>query len=246
MSYQAEAVFALGADYVRLRVLGGHRRGGGVRGPVRGFSRGSRRRLLDKVNQIDRRCVEGGGLFVTLTYPGEFSESWRVWKAHLRSIEERLKRRFPGVQLLWRLEFQKRGAPHFHFLVFNVERIDISWLSQAWYEVVGSGDPRHQAAGTEISRVRSWRGVLFYVGKYMAKTDSVDFATGRVWGVIGGLPITLVKIELGLRELYQVRRVLRGWLGRRLGRRVTWARARGQGIKVYLPSSVFVALVMQF
>jgi hypothetical protein len=159
---------ALGGEYARLRMAGAKQSGGGCRGPICGFSRASRRRLLDLVNQVDRRCITSM-LFVTLTYPSEFPESWQVWKAHLKAMIMRLRRRYPGIKLLWRLEFQQRGAPHFHILVLNVERIDISWLSAAWFEVVGSGDAKHLLAGTQVARVRSWRGVLFYVGKYLAK-----------------------------------------------------------------------------
>jgi len=154
----------------------------------------------------------------------------------------RLERRYPGIVLIWRLEFQERGAPHFHLLVFNVERIDILWLSRAWFEVVGSGDIRHLKAGTQVQQVKSWRGVLYYVGKYLAKAAGVSFATGRVWGVIGGLPVVLVVIPLSLCQFYRVRRVLRGWLQRRLNRRVWWGCGRGQGLKVYLGDGVLVGL----
>lgn len=239
---EASLTVALGGEYGKLFMEGAKRSGGGLRGSIQGFSRASRRRLLDTVNQVDRRCI-GSMLFVTLTYPGQWPGSWRVWKGHLRAMVMRLDRRYPGIQLVWRLEFQERGAPHFHLLVFNVERIDIDWLSRAWFEVVGSGDLRHLAAGTQVQRVQSWRGVLYYVGKYMAKTAAVSFATGRVWGVIGGLPVVLVVIPVSLCQFYRLRRVLRGWLERRLKRRVWWSRGRGVGIKVYLGDGVMVGLL---
>jgi hypothetical protein len=65
-----------------------------------------------------------------------------------------------------------------------------------------------------------------------------------VWGVIGGLPVTLVVVPLGGREFYQIRRVLRRWLGKRLGRRVWWSKDRGSGIKVYLDNLTVFALVL--
>ncbi|MBI5849316.1 MAG: hypothetical protein HZB31_15450 [Nitrospirae bacterium] len=46
------------------------------------------------------------------------------------------------------MEFQERGAPHFHILVTGI--IDRQELSRMWFDVVGSGDPRHLQAGTSI------------------------------------------------------------------------------------------------
>jgi hypothetical protein len=247
LSYRVAAEVALGGEYCRLKMSGQSGHGGGTRGIIQGFSRASRRRLLDLVNQVDRGQVQGDQvLFVTLTYPSAWSQDWSLWKRDLQALIRRLKRRYPGISGIWRLEFQKRGAPHFHLLIFGVFAINRGWLSESWYKIVGSRDPKHLVAGTQVSRIRSWRGILFYVAKYMAKTDKVDFPTGRVWGVIGGvgLPITMAVIRLSVREFYQVRRILRRYLARRLGRRVTWGMSKMGGLKVYLPSSVFVALVM--
>jgi hypothetical protein len=52
------------------------------------------------------------------------------FKRDLRTIIERMKRRFPGIGVLWRLEFKRRKsgvnvgkvAPHYHLLVWNVPR----------------------------------------------------------------------------------------------------------------------------
>lgn len=77
-------------------------------------------------------------------------------------------------------------APHFHLLVWNVDYKNLrEWIPQNWYEVVGSGDEKHLAAGTRVERVRSSRGVLFYTAKYICKSDSYVMAGwGRYWGVV--------------------------------------------------------------
>lgn len=156
--------------------------GGGKRGMITEFSKHSRRRLLRLIGMIDRSC--GKQLFVTLTYPKEFPDMAES-KRHLDVFLKRLKRVYPNAAAIWRLEFQKRGAPHYHLLVWNVDFIDYRWLATAWYEVVGSGDEKHLKAGTQVKRVRSWRGVWSYASKYLAKMPETEIAAapGRFWGV---------------------------------------------------------------
>ncbi len=52
------------------------------------------------------------------------------------------------IQYFTVLEFQDRGAPHYHILITGI--IERQKLSRMWYEVVGSDDPRHLQAGTSI------------------------------------------------------------------------------------------------
>jgi hypothetical protein len=89
---------------------------------------------------------------------------------------------------VWKLEPQRRGAPHFHLLLFGLEEgLSKDWLSRSWYEVVGSGDERHLRAGTRVEGIRSWRGVMSYAAKYLGKLESLpkDWlgGVGRWWGV---------------------------------------------------------------
>jgi hypothetical protein len=78
--------------------------------------------------------------------------------------------------------------------------------------VVNSGDPLHLKAGTQVARVRSWRGVMFYAGKYMAKMDNIEFETGRVWGYFnaGYIPWSDCEvIELTQEKVVKLMRMLR-------------------------------------
>jgi len=180
------AIFWLGGSLARVNrgKIDGEVRRGGVRGEIRSFSRSSRRRLLRTIAKLDRRYIP---LFLTLTYPAEFPGDYRVWKKHVDTIGKRMVRRWGNVAILWRLEFQKRGAPDLHFLVWGVDYLEmLGWLSKAWFEVVGSGDLKHLVAGTQVAKVRSWRGVSSYVSKYMSKNREVDGSVvGRRWGIIG-------------------------------------------------------------
>jgi hypothetical protein len=190
------------------------RRGVAPRGVVQGFSRKSRKRLIEKLARLD---LQGAlPLFVTLTYPQEYPDARRA-KDNLRAYLQRLQRLYPGMSVVWRLEFQERGAPHFHLLIFGVPRIPKEEVQRHWGEVIGYANPF-----TRVERVRTWRGVVGYAAKYMAKAglDIVPYlhACGRVWGVfmarfLPSAPLGEFFGEFGP-WVYQVRRCLRRvWRG---------------------------------
>jgi len=216
---------------------GGAQGGGGLRGEVRGFSRQSRKRLIDLLHQVDRAAVDVP-LFVTLTYPAEWPADWQEYKAHLAAWLKRLQRAYPDASVIWRLEYQKRGAPHYHILVFGVSFLPVEWVSSSWFEVVGSGDVRHLQAGTQVARVLTWRGASFYVAKYLGKVQEyASIPTGRLWGVRGDLPVDLVELELSWDSWHKVRRVLGKWYKRKTGRPAWWVSQRRAGITAYLPEA---------
>jgi hypothetical protein len=52
--------------------------------------------------------------FSTLTYPNSFPSDGRVCKKHLNLLLTHLRADDPGIKYVWFMEFQARGAPHFH------------------------------------------------------------------------------------------------------------------------------------
>jgi hypothetical protein len=188
-----------------LRVIAEHvphltipdRRRRAKRGAVRGFSKSSRRRLLFMVHAVLRSVLP---LFATLTYPDVYSEDPEVWKRDFDVWAKRVHRRFPKVSIVWRLELKRRKsgtnvgelAPHFHALLYGLgwpaagtlrEKLML-WVSMSWYEVVGSENAAHLAAGTRVEEIHSMKHLTAYVCKYLAKVDqSEDVEVGRWWGV---------------------------------------------------------------
>jgi hypothetical protein len=209
----------------------------GVRGRIFGMSAASRKRLFDQLNQVKRSAFRDA-LFVTLTYPAEYSLNWREWKRDLQAFLKRLCREYPRVSVLWRLEFQRRGAPHFHLFVFGVRFLPYALVGRWWFEVVGSGDQKHLAAGTEVRRVQNRRKAIHYVAKYMAKPDPEcgERPTGRVWGVRGGkwLPIFLHTVFVGDDAFRLLQSVLRDVFQELVGREASFCYGRA-GITVYIP-----------
>jgi hypothetical protein len=154
-------------------------------------------------------------MFGTLTYPADFPTDGREVKRHLANFIKRLRRQcfktmrpdeYGTWSVFWFLEFQQRGAPHFHYFCTHSpvptkvgfenrpeQPIELArkWAAKAWFECVGSGDPKHLRAGTQLDYFRTGRaGTISYASKYARKQQQKrvpeDFTEiGRFWGVSG-------------------------------------------------------------
>ena len=185
------------------------------RGKIERFSSDARRRMMQKVAQVPHARLLQMPTFVTLTYPNEWDDDGRAWKEDLARFYIRFKRAYGDVPVVWKLEFQQRGAPHFHLLIYFSDATGYTaqfkqWVSLNWYECVRSGDQLHLLAGTRVEPVRSVRGVQFYCAKYMAKTVDIKKNVGRFWGVWNWRKLDIRPKQVLLTELefYKLRRVL--------------------------------------
>jgi hypothetical protein len=219
--------------------------GGGKRGEIREFSSSSRRRLMALMAQIDRTQCRRRPLFITLTYPAKYPQTATVYKSHLRRFLARFERRYPHVPIIWRLEFQARGAPHYHLMVFTPWFIPWRWVAGAWYEATDRSDVYTLLAGTETRAVRTWRGVMFYAAKYMSKTTCLPDGQrpGRLWGVHcrKDLPIRLQVIYLDWSHFHTLQEALWRWhVGQ--GRQVLH-QYRYKGASAYMPDNLAYSMV---
>ena len=159
-----------------------------VRGNVIGFSFRSRRRLMNLVASLERKNLP---IFVTLTYPEIFPTALGS-KRDLKVFIQRSIRIWPDLGYIWKLEFQKRGAPHYHLLEWGVELYDaLKSIDKIWYEVCGTNDPKHLLAGTRVEKIQNYNGVMKYASKYLGKIieEEIPEGTGRIWGKGGKIPI---------------------------------------------------------
>lgn len=142
-------------------------------------------RTLARIKKTELPC------FVTLTYPAIYSDDPKSWKRDLDKYLKRLARKFPKVSGVWKLEPQKRGAPHYHLLIWGVNYIDLLIHTvAAWHEIAGNGDENHREwhAGLLnnkpcVSQVEKQQGVFWYASKYMSKPIEGWENVGRFWGV---------------------------------------------------------------
>jgi hypothetical protein len=205
----------------RNRLKPTKRLGGGTRDKVRGFSRASRRNLLLRLASINRRAFrtfKARMIFVTLTYPRVYPEEPELCKNHLKALRRRLQRKFGDFTAFWRMGIQKRGAWHFHLLLFVGPSIGSvgelrRFISSSWYEVTGKVSEGHLHTGTRVEAVKKWKQATSYVERYMAKPEEFPegLKTGRIWGIWNEnlLPIQWETVEVSLRDAFKIRRIYR-------------------------------------
>lgn len=173
---------------------------------------------------------------LTLTWPAnwlELAPNSSAATRQLRVFRQRLLRATGQPPLvIWKREFQRRGAPHYHLLLplppsIGSESIQ-QWVSRSWYETVGSDDPRHLVAGTGIDWTEGLRMIdpgriaRYFTGhaapngrsskEYQneapqAWIDARD--VGRFWGY-WNLKKVRVAVPLDERRIIEIRRILRG------------------------------------
>jgi len=162
------------------------RSGGGKRGDIKAFSSESRLRLFKLMHTLKfKRCT-----FITLTYPLDFPTDPKIYKSHLQKWRYEIEKRYGKFQTIWRLEFQKRGAPHYHLLCLDAPFVDVFDLSNLWADITESTSQIHRKIGVDVKLVASGndaRLIMAYLAKYVGKIDDrpnieLERGVGRWWG----------------------------------------------------------------
>lgn len=228
-----------------------------------GWSRKSRARMVERLCDLDYSLLFGDPrrlvAMVTLTYPGDWltvAPNGRATKRHLKELRKRYKRHFEeDLACVWKLEFQARGAPHFHLMMtppHERSRIDNrafrAWISWHWADIVAHPDPderyRHECAGTGIDwneglKATDPRRVAVYFTKHGAfKSKEYQHCVpeawrepgqgpGRFWGYWVLAPATSTRaVSTDLGT--QAGRILRRWSrAQRVTQQVSRPRAAG-------------------
>ena len=207
--------YAKGASFVSTRLAGraGFTSSRGKRGPCKGFGPQCRHRLLDVANAIQPDALPNHGKFVTLTFGPDYPTDNERVMADLDAIRKRVERKFGVFCAIWREEFQERGAPHFHLIIWVDRYIPFAWLRDAWTEIAWSNAPAGKYCRVRLEALRTWGGTLHYIAKYLAKPlpEALQSATtGRQWGIWrrGMLPVEFVQAVLTHAEFLAVRELV--------------------------------------
>ena len=219
----------------------------GTGGVITEWSRKSRSAMCRTFAELDYSpLVESGRVpaMVTLTYPGD----WEVVapdgasvKRHMVLWRKRFQREYgEPASYIWKLEFQRRGAPHIHLWMAppispgRSGRGFAQWLSETWAQIVDHPDPkqkaRHRLAGTAID-VRNGlkacdpKRLAIYFTKHSSPNmhGNKEYqhivpelwrqpgrGPGRFWGVYG-LKKAIVVVELTQDAYFAARRTVRRW-----------------------------------
>jgi hypothetical protein len=174
----------------------------GPRGSVSSFSPSSRLRLGRFLLRLPWPNEEVG--FCTLTF-AEDLDGKRA-KACLNTLHTWFGRHYPLGELVWKLEFTKRGRHHFHLLARPVPGsplpVDFGARLEAQWRF------RMRCGFILVNRVYSRSGAIRYFSEYLSKKDGPKSYqeqvppgvwSGRFWGVWGH-PYLLPEVVLRLTD----------------------------------------------
>jgi|GEM_PF-6447575 len=169
------------------------------RGLITEFSNRSRFRLFVTMAKVKHINSEPP-IFVTLTYHHNYNNFENTHRSDLHNFLVQMRNLFPNLQYIWRLEYQKRGAPHFHFIffpqsmnrVFNLSKF-IQSVTLLWHNISEPDSKAHLKYGVKIDRIDSYSKACAYISKYLAKVDDcvTKSISGRQWGSSWNLPTPL-------------------------------------------------------
>jgi len=196
-------------------------------GDIARFSADSRRRLIKKILRLQRSKLSDGS-FVSLTYHDDWVTEREDLQQDLAAFLQALRRQYPSAVYIWRLEFQKRGAPHFHLMIWRTGASDAphldqlaDWVSTTWTRIADQDSEAHARYGADTRRITSWREALAYVTKYVAKTGpegEVEYS-GRRWGASQSLPTApRARVHMNESAGHVLRRLCRKLVEKTLGK----------------------------
>lgn len=160
---------------------GGVRKGGGVRGRVKGMSDSSRRRLMAKFASLDYSLLASSGVrlwFITLTTPEVYwADELGVYKA-LRRFRDAMEYQQQGKGYLGafvrRERGGKRGMLHYHMVVvggaFCMGEVSVLWTRSLRSEVIVRVDVQHLDTAARVAK---------YLSKYCSKVGYEGKGSGE-------------------------------------------------------------------
>ena len=203
--------------------------GGGKRGPITEFTKGSHCNLVRKLYSICELRWH-----VVLTYPQKFPRCGDDAKKNVQAFCRWVKTM--GLGGVWVMEFQQgRGAPHFHLLLNG--QINPEDAHQKWRQIVNVVGHLPSSCGVQIEPIYDQYRIRSYVAKYHTKEVPTGFiAVRRFHGSFGKLACiptidcineeALPRLIRAIRTLDRKRRERQGWKRRRDSGR--WSRSYGK------------------
>lgn len=209
---------------------------------ITSWSRKSRAEMVKRLSTLDFAPMFTSGIpmMVTLTYP----RAWEVWAGDSRTAHRHLDnlrrawldkfgRQIRGV---WKLEFQRRGAPHFHLFVTRPTSYTASefrqWISETWTRICAPSDAdpldvqAHRAAGVRCDvragvSMKDAKRIVVYFTKHSSKASGdkeyqhivpdlwlESGGAGRFWGYWDLEPV-VASVQLAPAQWFRARRLLR-------------------------------------
>lgn len=172
---------------------------GNVRSEVKKFSKQSRIRFLEFLLSVHWDNYENENIReMTLTYHNDYPTDGKEVKRHLHNFRKNIMKRYPDIILIWKLEFQQRGAPHYHIIAITRNPVELgnyqiikdgnfyfydreskqvkkdglqgfrAYVQNIWSKVTG-GSIQNYNSGIEVEAVRNKKAMPYYLCSYIAK-----------------------------------------------------------------------------
>lgn len=174
------------------------------RGQIKSFSKRARFRLFFLLSKL-RDITEVKPLFISLTYHYSHTKDTQKHRKDIHLWLTELRRYDPGAAYIWRLEYQERGAPHFHLIVYPGTQYRktkgaeyTAKLSLFWHRIADPNSKAHESYGFHQRIINDYRMACAYVSKYIAKTDGIDMniVGSKHYGNSRNLPIEIDSLHI--------------------------------------------------
>ncbi|MCK5561933.1 MAG: hypothetical protein KAJ51_15145 [Thermoplasmata archaeon] len=167
-----------------------------TRSKIKTFSKRSRFRLFEAMAKI-KTNLTNQPFFVSLTYHYGHQSKENSDKTCLHNFLVSLRDFDKNVQYIWRIDLQKRGAPHYHLIIFpspfkkllSREYYKIKVCSM-WHRIADPKSKKHKDFGADIQNITNYRHACIYINKYLAKVPDNQniIEKGKHWGCSRKLP----------------------------------------------------------
>lgn len=175
-----------------------------TRSEIVNYSHKSRKRLRESLQAIDWSSIEKGRIAeITLTYHNNYKKDGKEIKNHLNKLIRDLIYNYSNCVIIWKMEYQKRGAPHFHLIMITEESVELgdylilkkgsfhyydrtnksylkegkdglrSYIQMKWNKITEE-DTKNFNSGIEVEPVKNPTGLPHYLVKYVAKEQKFN------------------------------------------------------------------------
>ena len=189
------------------------------RGEVKGWSKSASRNNTKFLRSIDKDRLTGPAVAFTLTIR-DCPPTSDDWKMVREAFIARL-RRAGMVRMHWLTEWQKRGVPHLHGIVYFPYAYEPGTVIDAWLAVAEKYTCGYRSQ--HVVPVTDMHGWFMYLAKHAGRSEThyqrnPEYVpegwakTGRVWGYCGDWPVDEPHaLTISDPAFWAFRRLCRGW-----------------------------------
>lgn len=213
---------------------------------IKEFSKHSRRRLFSLITSLDYPEY-GKPIFISATWHEDFPNSKHDLKTHLDKFHKRLRRNLPPFHIIWKLEYQKRGAPHFHFILFPLDNsksfqdnLIYKNIFTQWMELKECNCKDCKLYSIKSKPINEFSHCMVYISKELGKVTQNEqhHNLGRIWGSSRDMKIRIFReIEMPFEQYSQMlsRIISANKLNETLVTYIECVRCFGFSNKIFIP-----------